>query len=267
MCEGETSAGVIVQAEGDVDEFFGVDKEGNPVRLTLAAKEKLYLDATSAFHNDGKSMMGDDEYDQLKLDLEFEGSPVGLMSRDEIKFMVAANRYAEGKPIMKDEEFDDLRRALKAKGSTAVIHKVPACRVETQTCKADLVPDDVKNIVLYLPALGAVTIVWSELAYWANTLSGGSPSPLYSLAVNAPFIAAFTYIVTNFILFQSPFVTKTTCPRCNTEQNVYFGDILFVNQINGKKNEGEAIVECVNSACRAEIKASQSKMIAECEMK
>merc|ERR1711966_114318 len=97
MCEGETSAGVIVQAEGDVDEFFGVDKEGNPVRLTLAAKEKLYLDATSAFHNDGKSMMGDDEYDQLKLDLEFEGSPVGLMSRDEIKFMVAANRYAEGK--------------------------------------------------------------------------------------------------------------------------------------------------------------------------
>jgi len=261
----DVPAGVISKDEADEDEFFGVDKEGNPVKLTLAAKEKLYLDATSAYHNDGKAKMGDEEYDQLKLDLQIEGSPVGLMSRDEIKFMVAANRYAEGKPIMSDEEFDDLRRSLKAKGSSAVIHKVPTCRVETQKCKADLIPDDVKNLVLYLPAVGVVTVVWSELAYWANTLSGGSPSPLYSLAVNAPFIALFSYIVTNFILFQSPMVTKTTCPRCNTEQNVYFGDILFVNRINGKDDTDNVVVECVNSACRAELQASQSKMIVECD--
>mmetsp|Transcript_53633 Transcript_53633/g.107479 ORF Transcript_53633/g.107479 Transcript_53633/m.107479 type:complete len:338 (+) Transcript_53633:41-1054(+) len=262
----KSSGGVVVAPEGEVGEFFGVDKEGNPVTLTLAAKEKLYLDSVSAYHNDGKSLLGDEEYNQLRMDLEFEGSPVGLMSRDEVKFMVAANRYAEGKPIMSDEEFDDLRRALKAKGSSAVIHKVPTCRVETQKCKADLVPDDVKNLVLYMPAFGVVTIVWSELAYWANTLAGGSPSPVYSLAVNTPFIAVFTYIVTNYILFQNPMVTKTTCPRCNTEQNIYFGDILFVNQINGRKDDGTATTECINTACRAPLVASKEKMIVESDM-
>jgi len=257
----EGSVGVIA-SDGDAEEFFGVDANGNPVKLTLAAKEKLYLDATSAFHNDDKKMMGDDEYDQLKSDLAFEGSSVGLMSRDEIKFMVAANRYQEGKPIMSDEEFDALRRQLKQRGSPAVIHKVPTCRVETQRCKADIIPDDVKNLVLYMPAFGVVTILWSELAYWANTLSGGSSSPLYSLAVNTPFIVTFTWIVTNYILFQSPMVSKTTCPRCNTEQNVYFGDILFVN---GGTNAESLTTECVNSACRAELKADKIKMIVECD--
>jgi len=71
-----------------VVEFMGVDSSGNPVTLTLAAREKLYLDATAAFHLDGSALIEDDDYDQLKNDLAFEGSKVGLMNRDEIKFMV-----------------------------------------------------------------------------------------------------------------------------------------------------------------------------------
>lgn len=41
------------------------------------------------------------------------------------------SRYAEGKPIMSDEEFDKIRRVLKQRNSIAVVHKVPACRVDT----------------------------------------------------------------------------------------------------------------------------------------
>ena len=103
-------------------EFLGVDASGNPVTLNLAAREKLYLDATSQWFNEGERLMDDDDYDQLKNDLAFEGSNVGLMNRDEVKFMVAASRYAEGKPIMSDTEFDTLRRKLKAANSKVRAH-------------------------------------------------------------------------------------------------------------------------------------------------
>ena len=106
------------------EEFLGVDADGNPIKLTLPAKEKLYLDACSAFHNDGKELIPNDEYDKLKADLAFEGSAVALMSREEILFMVAASRLQEGKPIMSDPEFDSLRRKLKSQNSPAVLHKV-----------------------------------------------------------------------------------------------------------------------------------------------
>jgi hypothetical protein len=111
-------------APSTTEEFLGVDADGNPVKLTLPAKEKLYLDACSAFHNDGTKLIPDDEYEQLKADLAFEGSSVALMSREEILFMVAASRWQEGKPIMPDSEFDNLRRKLKSKNSPAVLHKV-----------------------------------------------------------------------------------------------------------------------------------------------
>ena len=76
------------EVDGQV-EFMGVDAAGNMVKLNLGAKEKLYLDATSAFFNDNEKIMDDEDYDQLKNDLAFEGSNVGLMSRDEVKFMVS----------------------------------------------------------------------------------------------------------------------------------------------------------------------------------
>ena len=76
------------EVDGTV-EFMGVDMNGNPVTLTLAAREKLYLDATAQYHLDGTRLIEDEDYDQLKNDLAFEGSNVGLMSRDEVKFMVS----------------------------------------------------------------------------------------------------------------------------------------------------------------------------------
>ena len=108
----------------ETEDFLGVDANGNPVQLTIQAKEKLFLDACSAFHNDGKQLLSDEEYEKLKKDLAFEGSSLTMMSREEIRFMVAAARWQEGRPIMPDEEFDTLRRKLKEKNSPAVLHKV-----------------------------------------------------------------------------------------------------------------------------------------------
>ena len=76
------------EIDGQV-EFMGVDGNGNPVTLSLAAREKLYLDAVTSFYIDGSKLISDEDYEQLRNDLAFEGSNVGMMSRDEIKFMVS----------------------------------------------------------------------------------------------------------------------------------------------------------------------------------
>ena len=53
----------------------------------------LTLCLSQAFYNDKKKIMTDDEFDQLREDLEFSGSEVAVMNRMEVMFMVAANRY------------------------------------------------------------------------------------------------------------------------------------------------------------------------------
>lgn len=255
---GDKSESVGQLSISEVGEFMGVDADGNPVKLTLRAKEKAYLDACSAFYNDGKSTMSDEEFDKLKADLAFEGDSVVLMSREEIRFMVAASRWQEGKPSMSDEEFDQLRRKLKAQNSPAVIHKVPTCRIDTGICKSDMEPDAVKNAVLYLPALAAVTVIVSEVAYWATAAL--DLDPVGSLLLNSPFIAAFTWLVTTKLLFQDPLITKVICPSCTTKQSLYFGDIVFVN--GGVKDTVKT--ECVNPSCKAAITGCRSRMVAEC---
>jgi len=242
-------------------EFMGVDASGNPVTLNLKAREKLYLDATASYFNDGSRLLDDDDYDELRNDLAFEGSNVGLMQRDEIKFMVAASRYAEGRPIMSDSEFDDLRRRLKAKNSKAVIHDMPVCKIDSQTCKADLSADSTKNFVLYLPAFIVSAIVWTEISFFTY-FSEGVPSPFIGLVINSPFIVGLTYLITNFLLFQKPLITVAKCPRCQTEQPIFFGDVLFVDSGNVKE---VVTCRCVNKACAASLKANKERMIVDTE--
>jgi len=247
------------EVDGTV-EFMGVDMNGNPVTLTLAAREKLYLDATAQYHLDGTRLIEDEDYDQLKNDLAFEGSNVGMMSRDEVKFMVAASRYAEGKPIMSDSEFDALRRQLKNKNSKAVLHEMPVCKIDSQVCKADLEKDNTKNFVLNLPALIVSTIVVSEVSFWASgAFETGGLSPSSTLLINSPFIAGLTYLITNFVLFQKPLVTVAKCPRCQTEQPIFFGDVLFV----GDGPQDQVKTKCVNKACQADLVAFKDRMIVE----
>jgi len=61
--------------------------------MTKLEKEQLYLDCCASWNIDGKSILNNEEYEQLKDDLSFDGSMVMLMSREEIQFMVAKNRY------------------------------------------------------------------------------------------------------------------------------------------------------------------------------
>mmetsp|Transcript_6044 Transcript_6044/g.14543 ORF Transcript_6044/g.14543 Transcript_6044/m.14543 type:complete len:294 (-) Transcript_6044:255-1136(-) len=228
--------------------------------ISTAAKERLYLDCCAAFNVEKKSLVTDDDFEQLKSDLAFEGSEVIMFSREEIKFMVATQRYKEGKPIMDDAEYDTLRQSLKALNSPAALFDTPACKIRDDgntVCKSDLSADDGKNALLYTPALVLVALLFNEFTFWSYGWD-----PLLSLIAGSPLIAAFTYVLTNYVYFQSPYITKAQCPKCTTPQNIYFGDVLFVNKGFGiNKAPSQFTTQCVNKACGADLKADKDRML------
>ena len=107
----------------------------------------------------GSSCCSNEEYEQLKLDLDFEGSKVAVYSKDEIKFVLSNKRYAMGKPIMSDSEYDSLRTKLKDLGSLVVLHDGASCSLETGQCKTDMRVDNAKLRLLY--CRGRLAGCWS----------------------------------------------------------------------------------------------------------
>jgi hypothetical protein len=164
--------------------------------------------------------------------------------------------YVWLRPILSDEEYNSLRSKLKAINSPALVHDAPSCKISDdgkQICKSDLTPDDGKNALLYTPALVLTALLVNEYCFWANHWD-----PLLSLIVGSPVIAGVTYILTNYIYFQKPFITKTQCPKCTTPQNIYFGDVLFCE---GGKPSDVVKTACVNKACGCAMIATKSKSV------
>merc|ERR1712032_1559117 len=122
------------------DEYVQTDPvTGESKSISLDEKEKLYLECLDAFYNEGgKKLLNDEEYNMLKLDLDFDGSKVATFSSDEIKFVLSNKRYAMGKPIMDDKAYDALREKLKKEGSPVVIHEAALCSLDDGICKNDM---------------------------------------------------------------------------------------------------------------------------------
>jgi hypothetical protein len=154
------------QSQTFYDEYVQTDPvTGESRALGLDEKEKLYLECLDAYYNDdGKQILPDDEYQQLKLDLDFDGSRLTTFSADEIKFVLSNKRYNMGKPILTDDEYDELRNRLKAAGSSVVIHDAAKCSLEDGICKNDLLVDKGKTRLLYLPGtLGGLLLTCEAL--------------------------------------------------------------------------------------------------------
>eukprot|EP00307_Rebecca_sp_RCC1486_P003247 CAMPEP_0119414378 /NCGR_PEP_ID=MMETSP1335-20130426/6878_1 /TAXON_ID=259385 /ORGANISM="Chrysoculter rhomboideus, Strain RCC1486" /LENGTH=276 /DNA_ID=CAMNT_0007439257 /DNA_START=98 /DNA_END=928 /DNA_ORIENTATION=+ len=220
--------------------------------LPLQTKEKLYLDSIAAFYNDDEPLLSDEDYARLKLDLEFEASKYITMSAEELKFVIASTRFREAKPIMSDDEYDELRRKLKKANSPAVIHDAPQCKVETGLCKSDATPDQGKNAILYLPGALAATLLWAEGLFWVKGFD-----PLFSIVLGSPVIYLIARLITEKILFQNPLVVSATCPNCSSVINLYFGDVLGVDNENMMQTEHECPV------CKAKLRGSRETMIVE----
>ena len=209
---------------------------GQQKKLSLGDKEKRYLECLDSYYNEGgKQLLGDEAYEQLKLDLDFEGSRVATFSKDEIRFLLANKRYQMGSPVLADEEYNALRETLRVAGSQVVLHDAASCNLLTGVCKSDLRVDKAKTRLLYVPGTLFALLLFCELAFWTVHID-----PLLSIVLGAvPAYYAGAYFTEN-IFAQQPLAATAACPSCNYIQPIWFGDLFNVQTDNilGKGTSG-----------------------------
>ncbi|BAT06345.1 Os08g0526300 [Oryza sativa Japonica Group] len=81
--------------------------------------------------------MSNEEFDNLKEELMWEGSSVVMLSPDEQRLLEASMAYVAGNPIMTDAEFDELKLRLRKEGSE-IVQEGPRCSLRSRKVGIDL---------------------------------------------------------------------------------------------------------------------------------
>ncbi|XP_061357827.1 PGR5-like protein 1A, chloroplastic [Gastrolobium bilobum] len=226
--------------QGKVEEDAVVDSKILPYcsidkkqKKSVGELEQEFLQALQAFYYEGKAIMSNEEFDNLKEELMWEGSSVVMLSSDEQKFLEASMAYVSGKPILSDKEFDDLKLRLKAEGSE-IVAEGPRCSLRSRKVYSDLSVDYLKMFLLNVPA----TVIALGLFFFLDDVTGFEIT--YLLELPEPFSFIFTWfaavplivwlaqsitkaIVKDFLILKGP------CPNCGTENTSFFGTILSIS--------------------------------------
>lgn len=223
--------------------YCSIDKKAE--KRTLGELEQDFLEALQSFYFEKKSIMTNEEFDNLKEELMWEGSSVVMLSPDEQKFMEASLAYVVGKQIMTDAEYDDLKIRLKKAGSKVTLEG-PRCSLRSRNVYSDLTVDYFKMFLLNVPAaVVALTLVFflDDITGFEITYLLELPEP-YSFIITWFLVLPGTYLIaqaiTNVIL-KDFLILKGPCPNCGTENISFFGTILTVPS-GGPLNE----VKCEN---------------------
>eukprot|EP00567_Pseudictyota_dubia_P015145 CAMPEP_0197438084 /NCGR_PEP_ID=MMETSP1175-20131217/5177_1 /TAXON_ID=1003142 /ORGANISM="Triceratium dubium, Strain CCMP147" /LENGTH=336 /DNA_ID=CAMNT_0042967747 /DNA_START=96 /DNA_END=1106 /DNA_ORIENTATION=+ len=237
------------------DEYCAVDKStGNLVRLTVKEKERIFLDALQSYYATGRQILDDAEFDTLKEDLSWNGSPVVALKREETRFLQALQAYNKGEPIMSDTEFDALKTQLKEEKSPIAVSTEPKCYIDSGICRVTFEPDNFRNNLLYLPVGAILSIVWLGLGFeFIEPLI--RINPIILLALGAYPIYKYTAQLTDDYIFTNNKIAYGPCPSCETETRVYFGNILGVEGFNDvaeiKCTKCKSIIEVQKNTLRA----------------
>lgn len=210
------------------EEFCTIDADtGKKVRLTIAEKERIFLDALQSYYVNGRQLLGDEEFDLLKEDLQWNGSSLVVLNRKEATYLAAVEAYLKGEPVMNDYEFDVLKRELKEEGSQFAVDTEPKCYIDTGVCKVTLQEDKFRSNLLYLPAGLILAIGWLGLGFEVI-----EPivrlNPLFLALLGSPLVYNGAKKLTEEFIFENKFVAYGPCPNCEFKNRVYFGNILGV---------------------------------------
>ncbi|TKY55368.1 PGR5 protein 1A [Spatholobus suberectus] len=222
--------------------YCSIDKKE---KKSIGELEQEFLQALQAFYYEGKAIMSNEEFDNLKEELMWEGSSVVMLSSDEQKFLEASMAYVSGNPIMNDKEYDELKLRLKMEGSE-IVAEGPRCSLRSRKVYSDLSVDYLKMFLLNVPA----TVIALGLFFFLDDLTGFEIT--YLLELPEPFSFIFTWfaavplivwialsltnaIVKDFVILKGP------CPNCGTENTSFFGTILSISS-GGSTNT----VKCSN---------------------
>lgn len=223
------------------DEFCVIDdKTGEALRLTLVEKERIFLDSLQAYYVSGRQVLSDTEFDILKEDLAWNGSPVAILNRKEAKYLAAMQAFSKGEPIISDAEFDTLKKDLKEEESVFAVSTEPKCYLDTGVCTVTLKEDNFRSNLLYLPAGAVLFILWLGFSFELI-----EPiirvNPLFLALLGAPLIYNGSKTITEDFIFTNNKIAYGPCPSCEAENRVFFGNIL------GVEGYGDiATVKCPN---------------------
>jgi len=211
-----------------VEEYCAIDKDtGSAIRLTMAEKERIFLDSLQSYYISGRQLLKDDEFDLLKEDLSWNGSKLVQMNRNEAKYLSAMEAFNKGETIMSDEEFDTLKATLKEEKSQFAVSKEPKCYIDTGICTATWQVDQFRSNLLYLPVGLTLSVLWVGLSFEII-----EPfiriNPLLLFALGAFPITLITKGATEDYIFVRNKIAYGPCPSCSAEGRVYFGDVFSV---------------------------------------
>ncbi|CAN8246415.1 unnamed protein product [Cochlearia groenlandica] len=201
-------------------------------KRSLGEMEQEFLQAMQSFYYEGKAVMSNEEFDNLKEELMWEGSSVVMLSSDEQRFLEASMAYVSGNPIMSDADYDKLKMKLKMDGSE-IVCEGPRCSLRSKKVYSDLAIDYFKMFLLNVPA----TVVALGLFFFLDDLTGFEIT--YLLELPEPFSFIFTWfaavpaivylalsltklIIKDFLILKGP------CPNCGTENVSFFGTLLSI---------------------------------------
>ncbi|XP_019445088.1 PREDICTED: PGR5-like protein 1A, chloroplastic [Lupinus angustifolius] len=238
--QGKVEEDAVV--DSNVLQYCSIDKKE---KKTVGELEQEFLQALQSFYYEGKAIMSNEEFDNLKEELTWEGSSVVMLSSDEQKFLEASMAYVSGNPILNDKEYDDLKLRLKAEGSE-IVAEGPRCSLRSRKVYSDLSVDYLKMFLLNVPA----TVVALGLFFFLDDVTGFEIT--YILELPEPFSFIFTWfaavplivwlaqsltsaIVKDFLILKGP------CPNCGTENTSFFGTILSISSGSSTNN-----VKCEN---------------------
>ncbi|KAH0941636.1 hypothetical protein HID58_001273 [Brassica napus] len=239
-------------------------------KKTIGEMEQEFLQAMQSFYYDGKAIMSNEEFDNLKEELMWEGSSVVMLSKstiiniffffwfasslvwlcetvgsDEQRFLEASMAYVSGNPILNDQEFDQLKLKLKMDGSE-IVCEGPRCSLRSKKVYSDLAVDYFKMLLLNVPA----SVVALGLFFFLDDITGFEIT--YILELSEPFSFIFTwfaavplivYLASSItkLIIKDFLILKGPCPNCGTENVSFFGTILSISS-GGKTNN----VKCTN---------------------
>lgn len=234
------------------EEFCAIDeKSGKPIVLSLEEKETIFIDAMKAYFFDGREVLNDRDFDQLKEDLMWEGSVVAALSRDENKYLAAMQAYLAGNPILSDGDFNALKKQLLEQRSPIAVSSKPTCLVDSGICSITWSQDKVRQYVAYLPTAAVVTALWAIFTFELTPLR--YVNPLFAIVLGAyPIFYASIFLAEN-VFFKNPLVASGPCPECNAENRVLFGDVLGVEGF-----ADEAKLKCSN--CKVELTVGRKSL-------
>lgn len=92
----------------------------------LVVKELIFLDALYSYYRNKQTLLNDDDYNELKEMLTWEGSVVSTMKGDEALFVTAVAGNAKGLKLLNDDDYNKLKTTLQSQNSWVVSRKPDA---------------------------------------------------------------------------------------------------------------------------------------------